>query len=91
MCEFDIKNQRNFFSGFCMELATGFTVLFASKLGIPVSTTHCLVGAVTCVGLYRFHKVDLKVFWSIVVAWVVTLPVAGGLAAFFTWAINYAI
>lgn len=74
-----------------MQLATGFTVLFASKLGIPVSTTHCLIGSITFIGLYRFHKIDVKVFSSIVVAWLVTLPIAGALAAFFTWAINYAI
>lgn len=74
-----------------MQLATGFTVLFASKLGIPVSTTHCLIGSITFIGLYRFHKVDVKVFSSIIAAWLVTLPIAGGLAALLTWAMHYAI
>lgn len=78
-----------FFSGFCMELATGFSVLLATKLGIPVSTTHSIVGAVTFVGLYRFHKIEKKLILTIAASWVVTLPICAALSGLFTWALNF--
>uniref|UniRef100_A0A915HRW2 Phosphate transporter n=1 Tax=Romanomermis culicivorax TaxID=13658 RepID=A0A915HRW2_ROMCU len=70
-------------SGFAMELGTGFTVLVASKIGIPVSTTHCAVGAVVCVGWFKSNEggVSWKTFRNIAIAWVVTLPVASAVAA----------
>lgn len=70
-------------SGFAMELGTGFTVLVASKIGIPVSTTHCAVGAVVCVGWFKSHEggVSWRIFRNIAIAWVVTLPVASAVAA----------
>ncbi|TAG66948.1 MAG: anion permease [Oscillatoriales cyanobacterium] len=55
--------------GFCAELATATTVLLASRLGLPVSTSHALVGAVG------------KTLQSIGSAWVVTIPIAAGLGA----------
>jgi sodium-dependent phosphate transporter len=71
------------FSGFAVELGAAFTVLIASKIGIPVSTTHCAVGAVVFVGLTRssLEGVSWSKFRSIVVAWLVTLPFAGAVAA----------
>ncbi|KRX77850.1 putative phosphate permease [Trichinella nativa] len=70
-------------SGFAMELGTAFTVLTASKLGIPISTTHCAVGAVVCVGWMRTSSagVSWKTFGNIAIAWLVTLPVSGSIAA----------
>ena len=57
------------------------TVLIASNLGIPISTTHCLVGAVILVGLVRSrHVTEWKVFLNIVLAWLVTVPVSGNAA-----------
>lgn len=41
-------------SGVCIELGAATTALIASKIGIPVSTTHCLVGSVVLVGHFRF-------------------------------------
>lgn len=62
--------------GFSAELATASTILLASRLGLPVSTTHTLVGAVIGVGLARsIGAVDLSVVRRIVVSWVFTLPV----------------
>ncbi|MEG4032703.1 inorganic phosphate transporter [Microcoleus sp. S36b_A4] len=68
--------------GFCAELATATTVLLASRLGLPVSTSHALVGAVVGVGLIKAWKtVRLQTLLSIGSAWLVTIPIAAGLAA----------
>lgn len=59
------------------------TVLLASKVGLPVSTTHCKVGSVVCVGwASRGGKgVSWKLFRNIAFAWLITVPVAGCLSA----------
>ena len=70
--------------GFCAELAAASTVVLASRTGLPVSTTHILVGAVMGVGLARgVGALDLQVIRNIIISWVVTLPVGAVLAAFF--------
>jgi PiT family inorganic phosphate transporter len=73
--------------GFCAELAAATTVVIASRTGLPVSTTHILVGSVLGVGLARgIGALDLRVVLNIVISWLVTLP-AGALMAmviFFT-------
>jgi PiT family inorganic phosphate transporter len=70
--------------GFAAELAAATTIVVASRAGIPVSTTHTLVGAVLGVGLARgIGALDLRVVGRIVVSWVVTLPSGAALAAFF--------
>ena len=70
--------------GYCATLGAASTVVLASTLGLPVSTTHIAVGAVLGVGLARgIGAVDLRVLVNIVVSWVVTLPVGGVLAALF--------
>ncbi len=74
-------------SGFCATMAAAATVVLASRIALPVSTTHIAVGAVVGVGLARgFAALDLRVIGSIVVSWVITLPAGGILAAliFFT-------
>lgn len=71
-------------AGFCATMAAAATVVLASRTGMPVSTTHIAVGAVMGVGLARgFAALNLRVIGSIVVSWMVTLPVGGFLAAFF--------
>ena len=68
--------------GFCAELAAASTVVLASGTGLPVSTTHILVGAVMGVGLARgIGALDLKTIGRIVTSWIVTLPIAGIVAA----------
>lgn len=63
--------------GFCIDLASASTVLAASFIGLPVSTTHCKVGAVVGVGVVRdYHAVSWRVFRNIVIAWFVTVPIA---------------
>jgi len=70
--------------GFAAELAAATTIVLASRLGIPISTTHTLVGAVLGVGLARgIGALDLRVVGQIVASWVLTLPIAAGLAIFF--------
>ncbi|NNL86601.1 MAG: inorganic phosphate transporter, partial [Myxococcales bacterium] len=70
--------------GFAAELAAATTIVLASRMGIPVSTTHTLVGAVLGVGLARgIGAVDLRVVGHIVASWVATLPIAAGLSVFF--------
>ncbi len=71
-------------SGFCATMAAAATVVLASRIAIPVSTTHIAVGAVMGVGLaHGFAALDLRVVGKIVVSWVVTLPAGGALAALF--------
>ena len=70
--------------GFAAELAAALTIVLASRLGIPVSTTHILVGSVLGVGLARgIGALDLRVVGSILVSWVATLPIAATLSIFF--------
>jgi PiT family inorganic phosphate transporter len=70
--------------GFAAELAAALTIVLASRLGIPVSTTHILVGSVLGVGIARgIGALDLRVVGRILVSWVATLPVAAGLSIFF--------
>jgi PiT family inorganic phosphate transporter len=67
--------------GFAAELAAATTIVLASGTGMPISTTHTLVGAVLGVGLARgIEAIDLRVVARIFVSWVVTIP-AGALLA----------
>ncbi|RLI80134.1 inorganic phosphate transporter [Archaeoglobales archaeon] len=67
--------------GFSAEFATATTVLSASMLGMPISTTHTLVGSVIGVGLAGgLASVDLSVVRKIIISWLVTVPVAAGLS-----------
>lgn len=65
--------------GFCMELGAAITVLLASRLGLPVSTTQCLCGACMGVALmnYNLGAVNWRQLLWIFFGWVMTLPVAG--------------
>jgi len=65
--------------GFSIELGAAVTVLLASKLGLPVSTTQCLVGASMGVALmnYDLGAVNWKQLAFIFMGWVLTLPCAG--------------
>ena len=70
--------------GFAATLAASLTIVLASRLGIPVSTTHILVGSVLGVGLARgIGALDLSVVGRILVSWVATLPISAVLAIFF--------
>jgi len=63
--------------GFAVDIGAASTVLVASNLGLPVSTTHAAVGGVVGVGLARgFRSVDFRVLLRIVAYWVATVPIA---------------
>lgn len=82
-------------TGFTIEIGAAMTVLLASKIGLPISTTHCKVGSVVFVGYSnaktnvitgkRENAVDWSLFRSIVYAWIVTVPVAAFLSALFMY------
>jgi phosphate/sulfate permease len=61
--------------GFCAEFGAATTILVASKLGLPISTTHCLVGAVLGVGFARgMRALNLSTLKDILLSWIVTIP-----------------
>ena len=71
-------------SGFCAETGGSITRFAATWLGIPVSTTHTITGSIVGVGAVRkVSAVRWNVASNIVIAWVVTLPAAGLMAALF--------
>jgi PiT family inorganic phosphate transporter len=73
--------------GFSAELAAALTIVLASRMGIPVSTTHILVGSVLGVGLARgIGALDLRVVGRILISWVATLPIAAVLSIVFFYA-----
>lgn len=67
--------------GFAATLAAASTVVIASGTGLPISTTHTLVGAVLGVGLARgLSALNLQVVGTIFMSWIITLPAGAGLA-----------
>jgi len=72
--------------GFCAETGGAITLFTANALGVPVSTTHTITGAIVGVGASRrLSAVRWNVAGGIVVAWVVTLPASAAIGALFYW------
>jgi PiT family inorganic phosphate transporter len=70
--------------GFCAETGGAITLFTATALGVPVSTTHTITGAIVGVGAARrVSAVRWNVARDIVIAWVVTMPMAALIAALF--------
>ena len=70
--------------GFAAELGASCTVVLASGIGLPISTTHTLVGAVLGVGLARgIAALNLRMIGSIFTSWVITLPAGAILSILF--------
>jgi PiT family inorganic phosphate transporter len=70
--------------GVAADLSGMITVLAFSKMGLPVSTTHTLVGAIIGVGLARgITAIDRKIVGSIFVSWLATVPIAATLTIVF--------
>jgi len=76
--------------GFCAETGGAITLFLASGLGIPVSTTHTITGAIVGVGSSRkLSAVRWGLAGSIVWAWIFTIPAAAFIAAVFWWIGTY--
>ena len=70
--------------GFAAELGAAGTVVIASATGLPISTTHTLVGAVLGVGFARgIGALNTRIIGSIFMSWLITLPAGAGLAIMF--------
>jgi PiT family inorganic phosphate transporter len=69
-------------TGFAAELGATLIILLATKMGIPVSSTHILVGAVIGIGLLN-RNANWALMRPIALAWVITLPAAAAMAALF--------
>jgi PiT family inorganic phosphate transporter len=73
-------------SGFAAETSAGLSILLASFLGIPLSTTHTISTSIMGVGATRrFSAVRWGVAGNIVTAWILTFPVCGVLGYLFAW------
>jgi PiT family inorganic phosphate transporter len=76
--------------GFCAETGGALTLFLATALGVPVSTTHTITGAIVGVGAARrASAVRWPIAQRIVVAWVLTLPAAGLIGALVVSAVSY--
>lgn len=76
--------------GFAAGFGAAATIVLASKLGLPISTTHVLVGAVLGVGFARgIGAINLNTIRDIVISWVVTVPAGAILSVIFFYAIRF--
>jgi len=76
--------------GFTIDFSAATTVLLASKMGLPISTTHAVVGSVIGVGLARGLKaIDLGIIKNIILSWVITLPAAALITIFIFKLLTY--
>lgn len=73
----------NFSKGFAIELGSTLSVVLASVVGMPVSSTHCQIGSIVAVGIAEAGpaSVEWSVFGKIVISWLVTVPLAAGAAS----------
>ena len=75
--------------GFAAEFGAAATILIASQLGMPISTTHTLVGSVIGVGLARgIEALDLSTMRDVVVSWIMTVPVSAAITVGFFYLIQ---
>lgn len=70
--------------GFTANLVTGFLVIFASRFGVPVSTTHVSVGSLFGIGLAS-KRINTGIMLEIILSWLITLPVAAVFSGVAYW------
>ncbi len=78
--------------GFSAEFGAAITILIASKMGLPISTTHALVGAILGVGMARgMSALNLKVLRDIVFTWIITIPLSALLSIIIFYILRFSI
>lgn len=78
--------------GFAIDISSAFIVVVGSRIGLPLSTTHCKVGATVGVGLTEGKgAVNTDFIYKIVVGWVVTLAITGSCSAAMFWVMMWAL
>ncbi len=76
-------------SGFCAETGAALAILLATRIGLPVSTTHAIAGAIAGVGsIHRMKAVRWGIAANILWAWVLTIPMAATIAWCSFWALH---
>jgi PiT family inorganic phosphate transporter len=79
-------------SGFCAETGAAAAVLLSTHLGVPVSTTHAIAGAITGVGsIQRMKAVRWGIATNIVWAWVITIPASAAIAWGSYWILHFTV
>ncbi|KAH9412584.1 hypothetical protein DERP_006546 [Dermatophagoides pteronyssinus] len=80
-------------TGFVAEIGAASTVLLASKIGLPVSTTHCQVGSVVFVGkaMNSQKGVNWKLFINIAISWALTVPLSALFSAAAMWLLKFVV
>ena len=76
--------ELNHGQGFTANIVTGFLVIFASRFGVPVSTTHVSVGSIFGIGLAS-KRLNTGIMQGIILSWLVTLPIAAVFSAGAYW------
>lgn len=78
--------------GFCAEFGAATTILIASKLGLPISTTHCIVGSVLGIGMAKgISALNLRMVRDIVLSWIITIPSSAVTCIIFYYLINFLV
>jgi inorganic phosphate transporter, PiT family len=80
--------ERNSVGSLTANLTTALLVIAAARVGLPVSTTHVSSGAIVGVGLRRGGGINWRTLGNFLLAWVVTLPAAGVVAAVSLWVLS---
>ena len=76
--------------GFTAQISTALTVLMATQLGLSVSTTHCLIGAITGVALVEgSEKINKATIKKIIMSWLVTLPASAFFGIIIFWGFGF--
>jgi PiT family inorganic phosphate transporter len=75
--------------GFAANIGAATTIVMASRMGFPISTTHTLIGAVLGIGFARgIGSLNLRVIRDIFASWIITIPAGAGLAIMFYFALR---